>query len=176
MTKAGKTTYWQVRGHRQVVYLGGVPRESECAPPPRETTLEVAGPGQPQELSGYRVPTRTVQKAPGGLPAAPVCAGWRAPSPGNAFPSCTRGFGLSFCAALGSVTQTRPSWSTFLEARCCWFRTTQSSHGDGPPWLQLTWRKIEWMGCGSPRVSATVTVGADLLPGKLGAPSGVFAL
>lgn len=119
---------------------------------------------------------RTVQKAPGGLPAAPVCAGWRAPSPGNAFPSCTRGFGLSFCAALGSVTQTRPSWSTFLEARCCRFRTTQSSHGDGPPWLQLTLRKIEWMGCGSPRVSATVTVGADLLPGKLGAPSGVFAL
>lgn len=36
--------------------------------------------------------------------------------------------------------------------------------------LQLTWRKIEWMGCESPRVSATVTMGADLLPVNLGHP------
>lgn len=155
---------------------GRVSGDGRPPPPPGETTLEVAGPGSPQKLSGYRVPTRIVQKKPEGLPAAPICAGWRAPSPGNAFPSCTRGFGLSFCAALGSKTQTRPSGSTFLEARCCQFKMTQSSHGDSPPWLQLTWRKIEWMGCGSPRVSATVTVGADLLPDKLGAPSGVFAL
>ena len=52
MTKAGKTTYWQVRGHRQVVYLGGVPRESEWGVEDLPTQRDHIGGGRAWITSG----------------------------------------------------------------------------------------------------------------------------
>ena len=95
MTKADKTTYWQVSGHWQVVYLRGVPRESEWgqkAPLPRETMLEVAGPDRlrsSQDTEFLPELSRRGERL-GVSPQLLSVAGWRSP------PGCTHGFGLNW--------------------------------------------------------------------------------